>query len=395
MAKKIPEIRVVFDTNALYTKVASDLFNHEISELIKLESDRRDIKITWYLPDVVIKERQYQMKKEAKLLEPSLKQWEKLLNINLNLTNEILEKRVEECVLNHIKKYKVQILELDCSKVDWKHLVHRSCFRLLPFSPVKEEKGYEKGFRDSLIAETFFQLIDFSPKSATKCKIVFITKDTDLKSHIEDRIKNKNVVVLQNIEELKGLINTLASEIDEITIQKYQVLASQYFFDKENKTCLYYKEKLGEQIRERYKSELLVLPSGENLKRQNTTWIISRPQFIEKNRTKVSWNSRVEVLCEIYKEEITSSIFNNDFNTHIGLSASELGSSQRIYPPQGLLHNVIQPTEGYLSGLTTTKKIISKGKTVFDILWTVNIVNNKLTHPTINEIKFIGTFWED
>lgn len=94
MQKKIPEIKIVFDTNALFTKVAHDLFQKAIADLIKSESTRKDIKISWCLPKVVVHERQYQMQKAADELLPYLEKLQKLLGHNLNITKEILSKNV-------------------------------------------------------------------------------------------------------------------------------------------------------------------------------------------------------------------------------------------------------------------------------------------------------------
>ena len=59
------QLRVVFDTNALYVSPtsigsASDLVRPEIADLIA-EAKYPDLDILWYLPEVVRHERQYQM----------------------------------------------------------------------------------------------------------------------------------------------------------------------------------------------------------------------------------------------------------------------------------------------------------------------------------------------
>ena len=112
--KKKPALKllVVFDTNILYTQVASDLVRVEVRKLIKENSSHSDISIKWFLPSVVIDERKYQMQKKAFELLPSLQKIEKLIGHQLNITEEILIQRIDEVLesnkirntLKHIKE---------------------------------------------------------------------------------------------------------------------------------------------------------------------------------------------------------------------------------------------------------------------------------------------------
>lgn len=389
---KSPEIRVFFDSNALYTKVASDLFNAAIAELIKSESNRSDVHVSWHVSDVVIKERQYQMQKFANELFPSIEKLEKLLGHNLGITSDILEKRIENCILEQTKKYKLQVLGLDLSNVDLSQIIHRSCYRLAPFSAGENEKG----FRDAIIAEIFFQFVKVSPKSSLNCKIIFLTQDGDLKKHIEVEMKDKkNVIVLSKVDELIGLINTLASEVDEDTIKKYQELAEIFFFDSKNKTGFFYKEKIKEVVSQQYKSELLLCPTGGRFERKNLTWYVSRPQFVKKNRMCVNWSTRIEVTCEIFKEEIvqSSSLFQSDANFSM---LNNLLPESSINYNDVFKSNAPMPGGGLLSALMPKKTLVSKGKTLFEIRWSVNIgQNKKLTRAKIDEINYTDTVWED
>jgi len=80
MAKRhIPKLLVVFDTNVLYTQVASDLVRAEVQRIIEENSNHPDLIIEWHLPEVVIGERKYQMLVKAKELIPNLSKLEKLL----------------------------------------------------------------------------------------------------------------------------------------------------------------------------------------------------------------------------------------------------------------------------------------------------------------------------
>jgi len=47
---KAPILKVVFDTNVLYTQVASDLVRSSLATLVHENSEHNDLKIEWHLP---------------------------------------------------------------------------------------------------------------------------------------------------------------------------------------------------------------------------------------------------------------------------------------------------------------------------------------------------------
>ena len=55
--RKPPELKVVFDTSVLHTTLASSLINSAVAKLIEENSGHIDLKLSWYLPDVVRHER--------------------------------------------------------------------------------------------------------------------------------------------------------------------------------------------------------------------------------------------------------------------------------------------------------------------------------------------------
>src|SRR6266851_254583 len=97
-AKK-SQLRVVFDTNALYvtpTSIgsASDLVRQEIVNVIA-DTKYPDLDILWYLPEIVRHERQYQMQAEALKLRSAINKIERLLSHNLALTDSALLDQVK------------------------------------------------------------------------------------------------------------------------------------------------------------------------------------------------------------------------------------------------------------------------------------------------------------
>jgi hypothetical protein len=116
-----------------------------------------------------------------------------------------------------------------------------AAFRQPPFSAGENEKG----FRDALIAEAAGQLIE----SSSNCRIAIVTGDELLTKALLTRMTGtEHVDVLSSIEELKGLINTLVSNVDEGFIQKMKAAAASFFFEQGNQETYMYKQKIKETI---------------------------------------------------------------------------------------------------------------------------------------------------
>ena len=58
----VRELLTVFDTNALWTQNPGDLINADMRTLVTSNSAHADLKISWHLPEPVVRERHYQMK---------------------------------------------------------------------------------------------------------------------------------------------------------------------------------------------------------------------------------------------------------------------------------------------------------------------------------------------
>lgn len=76
-------LRILLDTNQLFTISAYDLLNEALRKLIEESRSHRDITIEWLVPDIVRFEREYQMTVAATNFVPTLKKLERLLGHNL------------------------------------------------------------------------------------------------------------------------------------------------------------------------------------------------------------------------------------------------------------------------------------------------------------------------
>lgn len=378
MAKKkhIPELKVIFDTNALYTQAASDLVKPEIANLVKEHSSYVDHKLSWYLPNIVRHERQYQMIKAGLTLIPAINKLEKLLGHNLAITENILEERVRNAIDSQLTELKLNVVDIDVGKVDWGKMMLDAVYRRPPFDPGDREKG----FRDALVIESLLRLIDQSPVTPTVCRIILVTGDKLLSDAAKAAVAAfTNVRILNTIEELKGFISTLVSEVDEKFVEEMQLKAAQYFFDKDDKdkNSIYYKEELRNQIKEKFAQELGAKPEGVQEIEANT-WYIGTPRFVKKEAQRMFWTSRIEPTFSGYKTE-----YNVPAAPQMGLIG--------MYSP-----GMLSTTSNALSSLaslaspTAEKKLILKYGNIFEVDWSATLgQHKKFTSPKIEGIRFV------
>jgi hypothetical protein len=410
-ARKL-QLRVVFDTNALYVTSpglgsASDLVRHEIANLIT-ETKYPDLDILWYLPESVRHERQYQMQVEALKLRAPINRIERLLGHNLALTDAVLLERVEFNIEEKKKQLGLLEIKLDHSIVDWAKLIHAAGYREAPFEAGEKEKG----FRDALVAEAFVQLLASSPKTPDLCRVVLVTSDGRLTEAVKERIADsRNANIMANIEELKGLINTVVSNVAEDFIALLKPKAAKLFFtSSDNKGTLIYTEKVIEKIKAKFKTEMEAKPEGTAF-RNTRTWFIDSPNFSRKQGRRIFWKSRIDL-------EVEAGIIKSESEQQGSVRAQNLGpwlTGQVVTLPQQdptnfTLANLARPaalTQGWDWGegvnygsiqiqTTPGKRVITHvGHDIFEVLWSTDVsMTKELRKPMIDDITHVEVRWQ-
>ena len=406
---KPKELRVVFDTNILYTGHESDLVKQQVRDMIEGHKKHRELDIKWYVPDVVRHERQYQMQSKALQLLPNIRKLERVLGHNLNITESILKKRVEETVEAQLEELGLTIIKLAPDKVDWPRLILDACYRYPPFT----NEGEEKGFRDALIIESFLQLVANSPKAATTCRVVLVSEDALLGEAVSPHIKDTgNVLILKSLEDLQGLINTLVSKVTEDFVNTHIQRATTYFFKQSDDNCLYKREKIKDEILQRFDEQLKAIPDGAS-SRENGTWYISPPKFVKKERQRVFWANRITVKAEAFDERL---IIGPQYpHQPTGIPLGKLGvetqpiitgsislGDKPIVPPtktikESVMSISIPPAPlswlALSNPLTRTK--VADGESVFEVTWSVTVTTEgKYRSPRIDSITHVETAWD-
>jgi hypothetical protein len=400
------ELKVVFDTNALYTQSASDLLNYDLAEVIRQNSSHPDLTISWYLPDIVLHERQFQMLRRADDLLANIEKLEKLLGHNLGITRKLIGNRIDETIKNQLMEFSLQRITLVTDTVDWNRLILDSAYRKPPFDPGDKEKG----FRDAIILETFMQIVNNSPVTPNRCRIALVTNDSLLSDALQSRTAQlPNIRIMDNIEELKNLINTLVSEVTEEYVKVVQSLATQYFFSTGRNDTLYYKESIHQRISNDFQKELLSTAPGTEF-RENGTWYISAPRFSKKQAQKIFWVSRITVEAKAYKTVTTAQntlIPTLTRGSALSPPISPL-SWTNLKPPEGSIKSIYAAAVPSFSNATfssqdfavpsffSEKTLVATGKSIFEVNWSVSVsTKKKFSNPRIEGIDFIESIWDN
>ena len=214
-------VHIVLDTNSLFTDAEDKLLASNISRFILEDTKHLGLQIIWHLPDVVKGERKRQMLERASILVAKLGKLEALLGTPLGIDPATLEKKVDEAIAKQIKHHNLEELRADNSKIDWDQLIQNSVERNAPFS-----QSTEKGFRDAIILESFFQLI--GSQSGTTWRAFLVSNDDRMTEAAEQRIKTQFASTVADLDELKSAINAIPAHVSKAELSKLIPAAHAY-----------------------------------------------------------------------------------------------------------------------------------------------------------------------
>lgn len=380
--RQVRELRVVLDTNALYTQAAHDLVNHETAEMIKGNNAHPDLKINWYLPATVIEERSFQMREKASGLIPSLAKMERLLGHRFGITPESLELHVQLAINSQTESLGIKVVDLNVDSVDWRKVIDAAHKRKAPF----QQGDKEKGFRDALILETYIQLVAESPRTPSVCRLVLVTSDELLASAARDRVIDyNNAQVLLSLDELKNLINTLASQVDEAFLNELQEKARLMFFSSsDNKEALYYKEKIYDKIINEHGQPLEMLPDGAEFREPDGVSVVF-PRFVKKEGQRIFWITRLRFKTKAYRFE------DSQLQASLLANLPEPDTLTRSRMGSGLLSF----GDEFQKYSRKEKRLVKSGATIFEVNWSTTVDSKrKLSRPEIQEVVFSETIWD-
>lgn len=407
-SRKTPDIHVVFDTNCLFTEAADKLVSTELSEFILGESKTLGLRIDWYIPATVKAERKYQMLKRGIALLVPLKKMEDLLGHGLGIDQTTLDAKVDEAIRRQINLHSFKEIDIDVTRVDWRLLVENAVARRPPFDSGENEKG----FRDSLVLESFLQLSETLGKSRATSRIILLTADQLLKGAAEGRTKNReNIEILQDLSALKTMLNAISSNLPQDAVNSLLSKAAKLFFQKGEPDSIYTREKVFDKISEKYYAKLYPIEEGVNTKSKQI--LIGGTTFISKEKQSVKFATKITVKSESTKLIYTDSDFGILARAGTGASSANLTDTTTTLP-QGLgttfstygstvdLGSTGQgrslfdlPTSSTLYLPRAARESKRDGEHIFEVAWSATLNRRgALVRPQLDGVEYKSSAWE-
>lgn len=404
-AGAVPEVRVVLDTNVLFTAAPHHVMNRDTAETVDRTRAYKDWRVRWYLPEIVRDERRYQMLQEGKKLLKPTATLGNLLSRDLQVPQSELEAGVDETISRQLAEFQVELLALDFPSVDWRAVAHRSVRRLPPF----DDGQYEKGFRDALVCESFCQLVDSSSEDPVMCRLVLVANDQRLADAARERTEGRtNVRVFRSSSELEGFLNTLVSDLGEPFIEKQRITASPYFYDFDAGVGLYQEHGVTEKLQRRFQEQLAELPAGAT-ERVLGNWYLGDPQFASKDGPRLNWTSRVSLEMTAYRASPPRELqlsnegpaawgslgFGGGLPTKSDSTLGEiLQHSSSTTVPAG--HNLETKVGRMLSAWVSRPRVqVANGRAAFDIHWSVLLLEDGTwADGTVDDVQFVQMEWD-
>jgi len=378
-----PSIHVVLDTNCLFTEAADKLIATDLSAFILNDSQQLGLKITWYLPSIVKAERKYQMAERGKKLLPALVKVESLLGHALGINAEVLEGRVDDAIKRQIDRHHLAELELAAAKVNWDTVIHSAAQRLPPFEAGEKEKG----FRDALVLETFDQLAASLPKSSASARVILLSSDKLLQVATRERFKDRsNVLIADGLDEVRTILNAVASHLTQEAIGSILPKASKLFFTgMDNHESLYYRAQVQKEINRQFKDQYENPPEADSSVEVKKV-LIGPPTFLAKDRQRLSLSSKITFSLESTKA-ITRSV------PRIGASTGLLGAigNPPKPPSTGLLSLAMLGSSSH----EIVEEVKRTGEAIFEVFWIVTLNRRGgLANPHLDKIDLRSVSWD-
>lgn len=356
---------------------------------MKKNSQRAGLAVSWRLPETVVWEREYQMSEPVTDLVRSVGRLNKLGN-KLEITEDRAKQRIHEIVKETLEQHHIEVLPVDCTRVDLHRMMSNSAFREAPFER-RGDKG-EKGFRDAQIIEAFYQLVADSPRSPDECQIALLSGDGRLRDGAKIRTADsKNVHIFESPEQLQSLIDNLVSpSIDEAYLAELQKKAAAYFIGTGQAEGLFSREKITEAVEAKYMAKLSEVPHGAAF-RVNKGWVIGATWFEKKEKDRTFWITRVKRRAQAYSKgwatpPMTWKAPLADDRAGVDMSEPEkifIGSTGEITLPD-------------LLGLGGPTRLTMIGMAIFEVHWNVAVDQHKddLKDPKVERTEYADTRWD-
>jgi len=239
---KAIDLRVVFDTNPIYSDSATDVVRRSTATFLREYRKKERLQLRCFMPEVVREERRFQMFTKARATLRAMQKLECVLPGGLRISEEMLSEGIAAHIAKTLDDLGITTLALDTAKVDW----NRVCLDVVRRDPPFSTGESEKGFRDLLIGETFIQFVEASADANSDVKFVLLSADERLATMVRQRLSGRaDVTTFNGVQTLGGFINSALADVSDAFIKAHQLAATRAFFVRGDKATLFYSQNLG------------------------------------------------------------------------------------------------------------------------------------------------------
>jgi len=259
------------------------------------------------------------------------------------------------------------------------------------------------------------------------CRIVLMTGDNLLTLAAREKTEGRtNVAFTGDVEEVRTILNTLASKLTQETVGRILPLASKKFFQPNVRSTLYYSENVGSRIATEFDRELSILPAdftGREIIRVG----IGPPTFLAKKGQRLTFSSRINYnikATKIVLKHAPSFFGGGGSNTITGANTVSTGAPGAFFgsiaPSAGTGFfgsaggpagptGVAGPTRagtGILSPFLSTlpppppppirEEVRCEGQHVFEVTWHATLTSaGNIKGAKVEKIEYKSTTWEE
>jgi hypothetical protein len=213
---------------------------------------------------------------------------------------------------------------------------------------------------------------------------VLLTDDGLLSEATQERFKERsNILVVRELEELKTMLNALASQLTQETVAEILPKATAMFFLPGDNQSLYYQWELAEKVKKQFSEVLLSKPEA-GITSKAVKIEIGQPTFLSKKKQRLTFASRINWLMDGTKLIVRSPPNVPNVLEPMGATrTSQAVSTTGTVPPRGLLDFDAQP------------QVVQKGRHVFEATWSVTFTaRGLLISPKLDKLEHHSSTWE-
>jgi hypothetical protein len=224
-----------------------------------------------------------------------------------------------------------------------------------------------------------------------------------------------NITIAPDLDTLKSLLNAIASQLTQETVEKIVPRANELFFKPQDKETLYYQWEIRKKIDEEFRDQMRESPDSKfSVKVEKT--LVGPTTFLSKEKQRLILSSKIvfqvaasERIAEpvlVQADDprmfptVTPSIGAGQFGVPMGTASPLVVRSNQ--PMGGPAFG--RPAVGLGLGLYgaaaqdyTWREIVRRrGNKSFDVIWGVTLMRNgSLSNSKFDKIEFRSSTWED